>query len=297
MPALILIALLLGGTEPAWAHQSEALDDRAAWTFDPFIAGPLVVFALLYSIGLIRLARRRPLSRVLTWRIAAGCSGWLVLAGALISPLHWLGEHLFTFHMIEHEIMMAIAAPLLVIARPVGLVLWGLPRGLRQRVAAAMRWRPTRTVWQMLTLPAAATLIHAAAIWGWHVPSWFDAAVENVTLHRLQHVSFFATAVLFWWAVVWRCTRGAAAWHVFVTMLHTSALGALMAMVPRVLYTTQTLRSSEWGLTPLEDQQLAGLVMWIPAGTIYAGCAIALMALWITQAKHHAHRVSDAVHV
>ena len=77
--------------------------------------------------------------------------------------------------------------------------------------------------------------------------------------------------MLFWWSVLRRSESGAGAWHLFITMLHTSALGALMALAPRVLYQAQTASALAFGLTPLQDQQLAGLIMWVPAGTIYAG--------------------------
>jgi cytochrome c oxidase assembly factor CtaG len=122
----------------------------------------------------------------------------------------------------------------------------------------------------------------------------FDAAVTNVALHRAQHLSFFLTAVLFWWSVLRRSESGAGAWHVFITMLHTSVLGALMALAPHVLYGAQTATAFEWGLTPLEDQQLAGIIMWIPAGTIYAGAALAQLAIWIRQSSGHT-RQHDAV--
>jgi cytochrome c oxidase assembly factor CtaG len=99
----------------------------------------------------------------------------------------------------------------------------------------------------------------------------------------MQHLTFLVTALLFWWSILWRSERGAAAWHLFVTMMHTSVLGALMAISPRVLYVVQTASASEWGLTPLEDQQLAGILMWIPAGTIYGAGALVMMTLWIKE--------------
>jgi putative membrane protein len=126
-------------------------------------------------------------------------------------------------------------------------------------------------------------LLHGLAIWAWHAPPLFDAAVANIAIHRLQHLSFLLTAILFWWSVLRRSESGVAAWHLFITMLHTGVLGALMALAPRVLYQAQTAAAPEWGLTPLEDQQLAGLIMWVPAGTIYAGAALALTAIWIRQ--------------
>jgi putative membrane protein len=275
----------------AHAHGGEPDVGHAGWTFDPWVIAPLIAFAGLYAFGAAALSRRRKVGRdVRSWRHIACWCGWLSLVGALVSPLHWLGEHLFTFHMIEHEILMAVSAPLLVVARPVGTLLWSLPRAARSAIGRLMHNWFSRAAWHILTTGRYATLLHGAAIWMWHTPLLFDAAVTNVLLHRLQHLSFFLTAVLFWWSVFRRSEPGAAAWHVFVTMLHTSILGALMALAPRVLYQVQTATAAAWGLTPLEDQQLAGLIMWVPAGTIYAGTALALIAVWIKRAGENAER-------
>lgn len=258
----------------AVAHGAEP-HSTLPWTFDPWIVAPLLVAGLLFALGSAKLSRRSQrarLSSVTYW------VGWLMLVAALVSPLHYLGEHLFTFHMIEHEIVMAAAAPLIVLARPIGVLFWGLPRLFRR---PAMRWinaPAARTLWRVATLGAVATGLHAAAIWLWHVPVLFDAAVDSVLLHRLQHLSFFATALLFWWSVLWKESRGAGAWHLFVTMLHTSILGALIALAPRALYMAQTRYPGDWGLTPLEDQQLAGIIMWVPGGIVYAGAALVLLA-------------------
>lgn len=290
----ILIAALLGGGQ-AGAH---GIGDDAAgveWTFDPWVVVPLALFGLLYALGIVKLWKRASRGQTALWgRLALGVTGGLTLAAALMSPLHWLGEHIFTFHMIEHEIVMAISAPMLAAARPLAAVMWGLPRRARRMVGAGVTARTMRMAWEWLTRGANASILHAIAIWGWHVPVLFDAAVTNAALHRLQHFSFFITAVFFWWAVLWRSKRGVAAWYLFVTMMHTGVLGALMALAPRVLYTMQTRASQSWGMTPLEDQQLAGIVMWIPAGTIYAGAALTMAALWIARSGqslasvHHA---------
>ena len=295
MPALIafIIAALLSGS-PALAHGTEIHFSHSIWTFDPWIVVPLTIAGALYTVGTWRLLGRARESRTsIVWRAAAFSTGWLTLVAALISPLHWLGEHLFTFHMIEHEILMAVSAPMIVVARPIGALMWGLPRRIRRSMGAMMKSRIAQAFWEWASRGTTATALHAIAIWAWHAPVLFDAAVTNVALHRLQHLSFLATAVLFWWSVLWRSNRGVAAWHLFVTMLHTSILGALMALAPHVLYSAQTRVSQAWGLTPLEDQQLAGMVMWIPAGTIYAGAALALLALWIsTSGKGGGHAQS-----
>jgi len=281
----LILPLLLLRVPAAQAHGGAADESYLAWTFDPWIVAPLVLAAAVYTAGTWTLWRRARMAHLRAWRAFAYAAGWLSLAAALVSPLHWLGERIFTVHMIEHEIVMAVAAPLMVLSRPIGILMWGLPAGARAAVAALAQHPVVRTAWRHASSGANATLLHGLAIWLWHVPAWFDAAVNDVAVHRLQHASFFATAVVFWWSVLRRGEYGSGAWHLFITMLHTSALGALMALSPRVLYSLQTLHSGEWGLTPLQDQQLAGIVMWVPAGTVYAGAALWLLAVWIRRSS------------
>ncbi|MDB5515571.1 MAG: Conserved Membrane protein of unknown function [Tardiphaga sp.] len=287
MRALILIALLLSlPAGPALGHGAPADGAEPMWTFDGWIVGPLLVLGGLHAFGSVALWRRAKDGRsVRRWMTAAFILGWLTLAGALVTPLHWLGERLFTFHMIEHEIVMAISAPLLVVARPIGTMLWALPRTLRIAIGRLLRSPVAGAAWNVLSNGRNATLLHGLAIWVWHAPSLFDAAVTSIAMHRLQHLSFLITAILFWWSVFRRSEAGLAAWHLFVTMLHTAVLGALMALAPRVLYTAQTAAARDFGLTPLEDQQLAGLIMWVPAGTVYAGAALAFMVIWIRRSS------------
>jgi cytochrome c oxidase assembly factor CtaG len=297
---ILLLPMLLLPMNLARAHGGDApggqpISDAPTWTFDLWIVGPLAVLGLSYAVGtLMLLQRSKTGSRVRLGHALAYAGGWLTIAGALVSPLHWLGERLFSFHMVEHEILMAISAPLLVLARPIGTLLWSLPRVTRIAVRRALRNPIMSATWQWLSTGRNATLIHGVAIWAWHAPVLFDAAVVNVLLHRLQHLSFLLTAILFWWAVLRRSNTGLAAWHLFITMLHTSALGALMALAPRVLYQAQTATAATWGLTSLEDQQLAGLIMWVPAGTIYAGTALALTMIWIRRSSE-AQRRGDEI--
>ncbi|EJB06096.1 putative membrane protein [Rhizobium leguminosarum bv. trifolii WSM597] len=269
-------------SHPAIAHDGHAHSGAFPWTLDPWILAPLVLSAILYGCGSLRLLARAAASRhAFSHRMASFWAGWFVLAGALVSPLHWLGEHLFTVHMIEHELVMAVSAPLIVLARSPAMLLWSLPRVVRRRIGQALASKAASRIWTFLSNGTIATLAHGAAIWAWHAPVLFDAAIESFPLHRLQHLCFFMTAILFWWSVIWKTNRGLAAWHLFLTMLHMSILGALIALSPKVLYGLQTQTSGDWGLSPLEDQQMAGLVMWVPAGIVYAAAALALVALWI----------------
>jgi putative membrane protein len=293
--SLSLVGLLLA-PPAALAHGDQVHAVTSTWTFDPWIVAPLGLVGLAYGVGIICLSRRSSApGKLIGWRAVAFASGWLALVGALLSPLHALGEKLFTFHMIEHEIVMAVAAPLLVLARPIAALLWAWPRRLRLALGAALTTAAIGAVWGWASRGRNATLLHGVAIWAWHAPALFDAAVTDVAMHRLQHLSFFATAVLFWWSVLRRGEGGLGAWHLFVTMLHTAVLGALMALAPRVLYAAQTASALQWGLTPLQDQQLAGVIMWVPAGTVYAGAALALTASLIRQSGE-GHRKREAEH-
>lgn len=294
MPAAISALVLALAVRPAAAHGAQPHASMLVWSFDPWVVTPIVIAGLLHAFGSFRLWQRSRNSQGITGRPALiWWAGWLVLAVALVSPVHFIGEHLFALHMIEHELVMAVSAPLLVLSRPVGVLLWGVPRKIRHLVRRGMTEKHLQVAWEWVTSATVATLMHGAAIWLWHAPLLFEATLADMMLHRQQHLSFFFTALLFWWSMLWRSDRGVAAWHLFLTMLHTSVLGALIALAPRVVYPVQTGTASEWGLTQLEDQQLAGMLMWVPGGIIYGGAALALLALWIAKSSRgglHASR-------
>jgi cytochrome c oxidase assembly factor CtaG len=259
---------------------------QGGWTLGFMITLPLVALAALYASGARRLWARAGRGR--NARLRDGilfAAGWGVLVAALVSPLHALGERLFTAHMIEHELLMAGAAPLLAASRPLAALLWGLPRPWRKGLVRAGHAAPLAIPWAFLSRPAAATLLHGLAIWLWHVPALFEAALAQGVLHYLQHASFLGSGLLFWWVLLPRPGQerayGRAVMHLFFTALHTGLLGVLLALAPRLWYPANAAGAGPWGLTPLEDQQLAGFVMWVPAGLVYAGAALLLAGLWI----------------
>jgi putative membrane protein len=200
-----------------------------------------------YTVGVRRLWRRAGIGRGIGWSQVLAFSGAIaVLLVALLSPLHHLAEERLWAHMVQHELLMVIAAPLLVAARPLVALRLALPKWLSD--------------------PLVAWIAHAAAIWLWHVPGIFEAAAHHEGLHFAQHASFLVTALMFWWTVFARPGAGVAS--LFTTMLHTGALGALMALSNRSWYAGYAL----------EDQQLAGLVMWVPAGAAYPLAALLLLS-------------------
>lgn len=248
---------------------------------------PLALSLGLYGLGLVRLWRRAGWGHGIRWpNLACFAAGWLALAIALLSPLHDLGERLFAAHMIQHEILIAVAAPLVVLGRPAGALSWAVPRRWRRRLGSlVLRARPLARAWGLLTRPAAATAVHGVTIWAWHWPALFEAALARPWMHWLEHASMLATGLVFWWALAGRPARalgyGASVACLFVTLLHTSVLGTLLTLSPGLWYAPAP-GAAEWGLTALEDQQLAGLIMWIPGGLLYTAAALALAGLWIT---------------
>jgi cytochrome c oxidase assembly factor CtaG len=154
----------------------------------------------------------------------------------------------------------------------------------RSRFGGLFRRRAWRRSWAVLARPLSAWSLHAIALWGWHLPAAFDAALARPGVHVLQHLSFFATALLFWWTTVAATTRraqGFALASLFTTMAHTAALGALMALSPLLWYAPYAATSAALGVDPLEDQQLGGLIMWIPAGLAYLAAALGIASRWL----------------
>ena len=264
----------------------------AGWTLDLSLTLPLLLAAAIYAAGVARLWRRAGAGHgAQPWQVAAFALGWLGLAGALVSPLHQLSRSLLSVHMVEHELMMAVAAPLLMLGRPAGPMLWSLPQSWRRRLGAVPRNKLLSAVWRFISDPAIATLLHGLAIWIWHVPAPFEAALNREWVHWLQHASFLVTGLLFWWALLQGRARergyGAGAFYLFGTALHTTLLGALLVLSPRLWYPPAAAAVGR-ALTPIEDQQLAGLIMWVPAGLIYAVAALALAGLWIGRSSRPA---------
>jgi len=284
-------ALLTGGLlAPAAssAHPSAPHATRLAdlpWSFEPWVIACLAISAALYAFGLARLWRHAGGGRgVRIGQAAAFGCGWLVLVLALVSPLDPLGAHLFSAHMVQHELLMIVAAPLLVLGRPLAVWAWALSLAQR-RASGRFFHRPAwRLPWQALTGPLAAWALHAVVLWLWHLPILFDAALADEAVHALQHTSFLASALLFWWSVLGAATRkgqGVALLSLFTTMVHTGALGALLTLAPTPWYAPYQQTAPAFGWSALEDQQLGGLVMWIPAGLVYVVCGLALAADWL----------------
>lgn len=289
MGAFALLVLTLAASPAAFAHPPGATGPGwgellRQWSVEPWVIVLLAASGGLYARGIARLWREAgPRRGIAARQAAAFAGGWLALVLALVSPLDGLGARLFSAHMVQHEVLMLVAAPLLVIGRPLAAWAWGLPKAALGGFMRVFRSRGWASSWSLLTDPLAAWSLHALALWAWHVPAFFEAAVEHTGWHVAQHVSFLGTALLFWWAVLGGDARvrqgtGAAMLYLFTTMMHTSALGALLTLAPTPWYPAYAATSGALGLDPVEDQQLGGLVMWVPGAFAYLFAALALMA-------------------
>lgn len=248
---------------------------------DPLGIALLALAAWLYWRGSRRLASRRTTVRRRGRRPALFAAGWAALLAAFGPPLEGLTAASFAAHMVQHEILMLVAAPLLALSRPLGVLLWGMPGGVRRAWAAAGRAPAVRSALAVASAPLGAWLLHLVALWGWHVPAAFEAALRHEAVHWLQHLTFFLAAVFFWHSVLAAgrggAQRGAAILSVFGSALHTGLLGALLTFSSRPWYPAYAAGSA--GLTALEDQQFGGLIMWVPGGLVFVAAGLAIAAL------------------
>jgi putative membrane protein len=260
------------------------------WSWEPLVVLALVVAAVAYARGVrtlwARAGRGSGLRRV---EVAAYACGLVALALALVSPLDRLGAVLFSAHMAQHEMLMLVAAPLLVVGRPVIAWLWALPPAARARAAEWSRQDSVRRPWRFLTGPVVALVLHGLTRWVWHVPALFEAAMRSAAVHAVQHTTFFWTAALFWYALIHgrygRMGYGVAALFAWVTAMHTGVLAALITFASRPLYALYEQRGAPYDVGVVEDQQLAGLIMWVPSGAVLMVIGLALFAAWIGESE------------
>jgi len=285
-------AFLLVAGAPAllFAHGEEAHSinaPRALSAWDLGVLGFLLVIGALYVRGARTLARRGGAGR--RFEPLAFGVGWGALVLSILPPLDSLSIEFFSVHMIQHELMMLVGAPLLMFGRPLQRCVAGVPGSYRPVAARVLQGHAMSSTWRVLTAPLVAWTLHGLAIWVWHMPVLYDAAVGDEGIHTLQHAMFVGTAALFWWGMLYgrygRAGYGAAVFYVFLTVVHTGILGAMVTFAPTPLYAIYVAPAAAHGIDPLVDQQRAGLLMWIPAGLVMTLLGLALFAAWLGEAE------------
>jgi putative membrane protein len=205
--------------------------------------------------------------------------------------------------MLQHEILILLAAPLIAIAHCSVTFLYVFPQHWRRVIGGMISRFERHPAISLLFAPLPAWILHAAALWGWHIPALYQATVRSDFIHALQHLSFFLSALLFW-AALFGAGRsamgyGAATVYTFGTAVHCSALGALLTFSTVLWYPIYEDRTMIWHLTPLQDQQLGGLFMWIPSSVVFIAIGITLFAKWLKSSEErfvHTSLASTAVH-
>jgi cytochrome c oxidase assembly factor CtaG len=250
---------------------------RVAWAWDwrPAVLLPLGGLGALYVRGWWRL-RRAPRTRraAPSWRLAVYLGGLASVVLALCSPLDLLAEVSFTAHMVQHQLLLMGAPPLLLLGEPFPLILWALPPRLRRRVGALVtRHGPVRRALRGLTwMPVSGTL-YTVTLWGWHYPAVYEAALRHPVLHDIEHLAFFGTAMLFWWPIVNPAPRvrrlrsgvmyGARIGYLILATAQNTLLGAVLGLSERVFYPSYAAAPrllAEW--SAIDDQSFGGGVMW-----------------------------------
>ncbi len=251
--------------------------------WDITVLALLLAMGGLYALGNRTLAGTGAADR--RFERSAFWVGWAVLVVAVTPPMDALVVQRFSAHMAQHELMLLLGAPLVVAGRPLPVWLHALPLRRRHALVRAARRSGLAAGWRAATNPPVAWLLHGLVVWGWHAPALYAAAVQSESIHFVQHAMFIGTSVLFWWGLLHgrygRAGYGAAVVYVFTTAVHTGALGAVLTFAPGIVYAVYSAPAAAHGIDALRDQQVAGLLMWIPAGLVFTLFGVALLAAWI----------------
>jgi putative membrane protein len=260
-----------------------------------FVNGPDTLFLLtalllaggIYLTGLIRVWSSTGLGHgIPVWRAACFLAGMLILAFTLLGPMDELADGAFSMHMVQHMLLMKVIAPLLLLGEFSSLSLWAVGKGTAHQLAGAWnRSGPLRGTWRWLTHPWIAWTLFAMCLWIWHIPAFYQAALESEPVHGLEHLLFLGTSMLFWWYLLQdqrdqKVRYGGVVLYLFTTLLQESILGALLTFSSRSWYSLYN-SPDLWGLSPLADQQLAGLIMWLPGGMLFMFLIVLYFGSWL----------------
>jgi putative membrane protein len=261
------------------------------WSIDP----PLILvidLAALYWLGDRRTVTPQRRLQAQRWRSVSFYASLVVLAIALASPIEVLSEQLFWVHMVQHVLLLVVAAPLMVLARP-WIRLWRcLPldarRWLAHHLSQGRRTAPLRALTHALGTPLAAFLLFSVVLLSWHIPALFDATLSNGFLHALEHTLFFATALMFFKQVIasppLHITLAASQRVVFAIggMIVSWVLAVVLALAPHPLYAHYAQQASRpGGISALADQQLAAGIMWVPGSITFLLVVFVYVHRWL----------------
>jgi putative membrane protein len=292
------LAMLLGSamafgllTVPTAAQTSHF--SQLGWNWNPWILASVVLAVFGYVWGLLRSNGAVRARLFGGFRYAAFAAGIVTLFSALISPFDTLDDQLFSAHMVQHLVLLMIAPPLLILGRPALACLWAFPLPARRAIGRVWIRSGLKHAVHVLMSPIFVWLLCSAVLWFWHLPGPYGWALGSESVHAFEHICFFVTSLMFWSLVLEplgrrRMDYGSTLLFVATFGVQTGLLGALLTFAGRPLYAAHLSTAAAWGLTPLEDQQLAGLIMWIPASLIHLTTLGVLFVVWMQTAERQA---------
>ncbi len=245
------------------------LEEAVLWTGLALAGG-------VYLLGVVRLWRSAGMGHgVPAWRAACFLGGITLLGLSLSGSADALADRMFSIHMIQHILLIKVIPPLLLLGEFSPVFLWAVGKETARWTGQAWARSPwLDRLWKRLTSPWVAWTIFTGCLWIWHAPLLFQAALKSPQVHALEHGTFLASSLLFWWFLVKNARDGATRYgtavvYLFATLMQESALGALLTFSSASIYPFYSGFTNLWKLSPLGDQQLAGMIMWLPIGAVF----------------------------
>lgn len=263
-----------------------------AWNVDPLISMGMLFGSWIYLRGVVALWRSVGVDRgIRRWQVWSFTGGMVLLVIALISPLDALGGALFSAHMVQHLLLFLVAPMLLALSRPNVAIPWALPVASRKPFLVWAHRQPVIRGFQSIwSNPIVVWVTFCTVLWIWHVPAMYDAALRSDLVHSIEHVSFLLGAFVFWSYLIQtrqhrRVKNGLTVLFVFTTTVQSGLLGAILTFAGVTLYDGHAPFTEAWGLSVLEDQQLAGVLMWIPMGMWFTITTLVVFVAWLRDAE------------
>ncbi len=282
----------------AHAGQEDVASVWSAWSFDLPLLVPVALAGFLYLRGMRRgpgRARRHP-----RWHTVSYFAGLATLVLALQSPLDYLGAHHFTFHMMQHELLLMVATPLILLGAPTTPLLRGLPPVGRHVVRRLAGSPAVRALYGVVTHPVVAVAFLTVMLWAWHlIPGWYETALRDELVHDLQHSSYVVAGALFWWAVIdpaplrSRLPYVVRIAYIFIGSTPKHFLGALITFTGEPLYDVYVAARPIVGISPETDQEIAGLLMWAPSQMMHLIAMAIVFFVWANRAERDQRERDD----
>ena len=267
-------------------------DVLAAWSFDLTVVITIGLFASAYLWAVHQVDRAHPASRVHRIRVACWLLGLSAILVALQSPIERYDTTLFSVHMVQHILLTLIAPPLLALGAPITLLLRAVrPETRRRVILPVLHSLPVRVV----TFPVVTWLLFALAMWGTHFSPIFNQSLEEPAVHQLEHLFYLVAGCLFWWPVValdpspWRMREPVRILYTFLQMPQNSFLGLAIISATTPLYAHYATLARDWGPAVLDDQAMAGAVMWVVGDLVFLTAILGIVVSWMRREERESH--------